>query len=200
MLQEQKHCNTTVVFWIAVALLKNSTALPITQSPAKLPTDCVSRPCSPFQCLTTCILLYTQSKLGSHSNHLIMGLKQNQFTGIPDLGQLPGWRQVLSWHSLCHFPSPFKAGLAYSSSSSSSSFNLHSMPTNFTHVANAKTIAVLSTQSSYALYKHPMAGCSVASALQLIYCARFCDNRAYYQTGKVGGALREINDCSFYSC
>lgn len=74
------------------------------------------------------------------------------------------------------------------------------MPTDFTHIANAKTIAVLSTHSSYALYESPIAGCSVASALQLIYCARFRDNRAYYQTGKVGGALREINDCGFNSC
>lgn len=45
-------------------------------------------------------------------------------------------------------------------------------------------------KSSDALCRSPIAGCVVVSALQLLYRARLCNNRAHYQMGRAGGALQ----------
>lgn len=48
----------------------------------------------------------------------------------------------------------------------------------------------LKQKSSDTLCRSPIEGCLVVYALQLLYHARLCDNRARYQTGRAGGALQ----------
>lgn len=145
-----------------------ASALPVAQSPAQFSKDCRSRVCFPPCCLTSFTPLCTQLSLGTHSCHLITGLRAEAVCSDSWPGSAARLEQGLGWHRLCPFLSTFKARLAFSSSWCS--FSFCSVPRDFTRIANANPSAELPAPSSSALCASPTPGCSVAPGTADLLC------------------------------